>query len=46
MAHDIPDDSKFEKLLGFMERLPAIELPAGRKSIGRGSIRHPSNAGA
>lgn len=28
----------FEKLLAFMERLPAIELPAGRKSIGRGSF--------
>jgi len=25
-----------EKLLGFLERLPAIDLPAGRKSIGRG----------
>lgn len=29
---------EFEKLLAFMERLPAIELPAGRKSIGRGSF--------
>lgn len=27
----------FEKLLAFLERLPAIELPAGRKSVGRGS---------
>lgn len=26
----------FEKLLAFIERLPAIHLPAGRKSIGRG----------
>ncbi|WP_439626253.1 hypothetical protein [Gemmata sp.] len=28
----------FENLLAFMERLPAIRLPAGRKSIGRGSF--------
>ena len=28
----------FEKLLAFIERLPAIDLPAGRKSIGRGSF--------
>src|SRR5215475_3640543 len=27
----------FEKLLAFMEKLPAIDLPAGRKSIGRGT---------
>lgn len=27
---------KFEKLLAFLERLPAIDLPAGRKSIGFG----------
>jgi len=26
----------FSKLLGFLERLPAIHLPAGRRSIGRG----------
>jgi hypothetical protein len=26
----------FEKLLGFLEKLPAIDLPAGRKSIGFG----------
>jgi hypothetical protein len=26
----------FQKLLAFMERLPAIDLPAGRKSIGCG----------
>jgi hypothetical protein len=31
----MPDDP-FEKLLAFLERLPAINLPAGRKSIGRG----------
>lgn len=28
----------FEKLLAFIEKLPAINLPAGRKSIGRGSF--------
>jgi hypothetical protein len=28
----------FEKLLAFMARLPAIHLPAGPKSIGRGSF--------
>jgi hypothetical protein len=28
----------FDKLLAFMEQLPAIELPAGRKSIGRGAF--------
>jgi hypothetical protein len=26
----------FEKLLGFLEKLPSIDLPAGRKSIGFG----------
>lgn len=31
MSHD------FEPLLTFLERLPAINLPAGRKSIGAGS---------
>ena len=30
------DDQTFEGLLAFLERLPGIELPAGRKSIGRG----------
>ena len=30
IAHD------FEKLLAFIEKLPAINLPAGLKSIGRG----------
>ena len=28
----------FEKLLAFIEKLPAINLPAGRKSIGCGSF--------
>ena len=32
----MPDDARFEKLLAFLERLPAIDLPAGRKSIGHG----------
>jgi hypothetical protein len=27
---------RFEKLLSFLEKLPAIDLPAGRKSIGHG----------
>jgi hypothetical protein len=30
----------FEKLLAFIEKLPAIDLPAGRKSIGRGSFEN------
>jgi hypothetical protein len=30
----------FEKLLAFIEKLPAICLPAGRKSIGRGSFEN------
>jgi hypothetical protein len=30
----MPD--KFQRLLSFLERLPAIDLPAGRKSIGCG----------
>ncbi|MCH6259435.1 hypothetical protein MLD52_22965 [Puniceicoccaceae bacterium K14] len=29
-------DHDFEKLLSFLESLPAIDLPAGRKSIGCG----------
>ena len=33
----VPD---FEKLLAFIERLPAIDLPAGRKSIGCGSFEN------
>ena len=32
MTHD------FENLLAFLEKLPAIDLPAGRKSIGQGSF--------
>jgi hypothetical protein len=28
----------FEKLLAYIERLPAIDLPAGRMSIGHGSF--------
>ncbi|HEY0008925.1 MAG TPA: hypothetical protein VGB55_09390 [Tepidisphaeraceae bacterium] len=31
-------DPQFEKLLAFLERLPAIDLPVGRKSIGRGVL--------
>ena len=30
-------EEKFENLLSFLERLPAIELPTGRKSIGFGT---------
>src|SRR6267378_2430092 len=30
----------FERLLGFMEKLPAIDLPTGRKSIGHGSFEN------
>jgi hypothetical protein len=30
----------FEKLLAFIENLPAIDLPAGRKSIGHGSFEN------
>jgi hypothetical protein len=34
----MPNDqaAEFERLLAFMERLPAISLPAGRRSIGTG----------
>jgi hypothetical protein len=31
-------EDKFEPLLAFLEKLPAINLPAGRKSIGRGTF--------
>ncbi len=31
------EDEHFEPLLSFIEQLPAIELPAGRQSIGWGS---------
>jgi hypothetical protein len=30
----------FEKLLAFLERLPAVDLPAGRESIERGSFEN------
>lgn len=30
----------FEKLIAFIEKLPAIDLPAGRKSIGHGSFEN------
>lgn len=30
----------FEKLLSYLEKLPAIELPAGRKSIGFGGYEN------
>ena len=33
-------DPSFERLLSFMERLPAIEMPAGRKSIGTGRFEN------
>jgi hypothetical protein len=33
-------ESAFEKLLVFIEKLPAINLPAGRKSIGHGSFEN------
>lgn len=29
-------DEQFEPLLGFLEKLPAIDLPGGRRSIGYG----------
>lgn len=31
---------RFERLLRFLERLPAIDLPAGRKSIGFGEFEN------
>jgi len=31
-------ENKFDRLLEFLERLPAIDLPAGRESIGRGEF--------
>lgn len=33
----MPPTHDFEKLLAFLERLPAINLPAGRRSIGSGT---------
>jgi hypothetical protein len=35
MSDSAPD---FERLLSFIEKLPAIDLPAGRKSIGHGTF--------
>jgi len=32
------DKPDFEKLLSFIEKLPAIDLPAGRESIGHGFL--------
>lgn len=32
------DDPRFEPLLALLERLPAVDLPAGRRSIGRGRL--------
>jgi len=32
--------SEFERLLAFIEKLPAIDLPAGRKSIGSGTFEN------
>jgi hypothetical protein len=34
----VQGDPKFEKLLALIERLPAVDLPAGRKSIGWGTF--------
>jgi hypothetical protein len=38
----MPNDqaAEFERLLAFMERLPAISLPAGRRSIGIGRFEN------
>lgn len=38
----MPNDqaAEFERLLAFMERLPAISLPAGRRSIGTGRFEN------
>src|SRR3954470_10258805 len=33
-------DAQLEKLFASLERLPAIDLPAGRKSIGRGVLEN------
>ena len=37
MGNTTPD---FERLLAFIEKLPAIDLPAGRKSIGHGVYKN------
>ena len=31
---------EFEKLLVFLEKLPAVDLPAGRQSIGQGNVEN------
>ena len=33
----MPSTHNFDKLLAFIERLPAVDLPGGQASIGRGS---------
>lgn len=33
-------EERFEKILNYLERLPAIDLPAGRKSIGMGEFEN------
>ncbi len=33
----IPPTHNFDKLLAFIERLPAVDLPGGQESIGRGT---------
>lgn len=38
MISNMNTSHDFEPLLAYMERLPAIALPAGRKSIGYGSF--------
>lgn len=38
MSHE--SDPSFERLISYMERLPAIKLPAGRKSIGTGRFEN------
>ena len=38
MSHE--SDPSFERLVSYMERLPAIKLPAGRKSIGTGRFEN------
>lgn len=37
---NLEPDTSFDRLLEFMERLPAIQLPAGRKSIGVGRFEN------
>jgi len=33
-------DERFSRLMAFIERLPAVDLPAGRKSIGFGTFEN------